>query len=312
MIKEIIKHYSYSNRENIYISEIDLLINDSPLVNNYLIFLENKQLEMGIRGNILNKEEDLSTISLIPYDSKIDSTTCNIFISGFMSEMDILIGNWKGMIKSIHPNQVCYFYNWPSQTKILIFDRFCLVNGLSFFPKTIGLDARNETIENQFLISKQTSKNAGKMLAFILASRKVFTYKTINLIGFSLGVNVIKNCIKQLYRIHTEMHIPCDNIIQSTLMMAGASVIRDAKKEDYANYYNTIVSGRAIHCFSSEDLVLELFFIVATKKQPIGNKKLEIQLDKLENYDFSDLKLGHRNYGEYQDKIAERIKINNE
>lgn len=156
---------------------------------------------------------------------------------------------------------------------------------------------KEEPAEKQFLISKAAAKNSGKVLAFILASRKVFKYKTVNLIGFSLGVNVIKTCIKQLYHIHTVMKVPCDDIIQSTLMMAGATVIHDNKKEAYANYYNAIVSGRIFHCYSNEDVVLNLLFTMATKKNPIGNMKLDIPLGKLENYDFTDVKLGHMDYG---------------
>lgn len=321
LIEPNIKPYTYSNKGVISMLEIDSILKDSPLQNDYQQFILDNHLQIGKVSIILSifdfykKENDLSPISFTPLNPDIHSTTCNIMISGFLSENDELEHNWKMMVNSISSNEECYFYNWPAQTAKSIAVRFLTKNITSVlldsFKDLKGL-VKEESPEKQFLISKTTSKNAGKILAFILASRKVFTYKTINLIGFSLGVNVIKNCIKQLYHIHTVMKISCDDIIQSTLMMAGASVIRNERKDAYANFYNAMISGRVFHCYSFQDAILNVLFTLATNKNPIGNKSLEIPfLKKLVNCDFSEFNLGHMDYGKNFDLIVKKISFNN-
>ena len=129
----------------------------------------------------------------------------------------------------------------------------------------------------------------------------------INLVGFSLGCHVVMSCIKELneFKYHGFM-------INNVLLMGGATVIEDSEK--WRDIFKDNVAGRIINCYSKFDDVLSYLFTICMTKIPIGIDRLNIknennEFSKNEDYDFSDIKLGHLQYRKKFEIILERIKF---
>ena len=106
--------------------------------------------------------------------------------------------------------------------------------------------------------------------------------------------------------------------------------MREDKKNKWRNIFRNNFSGRVISCFSRFDQVIgNLYKICAKndylenkkgflgkKKDPIGLNKMNLKDEKgeydiVEDYDFSDLKLGHTNYRITFADILQRINFLN-
>ena len=104
-------------------------------------------------------------------------------------------------------------------------------------------------------------------MAYIIASRTIFRFQTLNLIGFSLGSHLIKYCLKQLYYISQYAHSVL-NIIQNVVFVAGATYFRN--KEKWKNIFSKTVVGRVINCYGNNDCILKYIFKITTFKTAIG------------------------------------------
>ena len=78
---------------------------------------------------------------------------------------------------------------------------------------------------------KNISKFAGILLADILISNQIFNNYQINLVGFSLGANVIKYCIKEL-SIYNNKYNYKDNYVtlKNVILIGGATHIKHEDK----------------------------------------------------------------------------------
>ena len=154
-----------------------------------------------------------------------------------------------------------------------------------------------------FLKSRKKAKYSGKILALFLACNEEFSNCQINLVGYSLGCQVIKYCLKKLEFIkgHRDM-------INNVLFMGGATSIKEIKSNIWKNIFHKNVRGRIINCYSKYDSVLKYLFRICVGKNPIGLQKIDLKIGNnnfIENYDFTDWKLGHL---EYRDKFSEILK----
>ena len=235
-------------------------------------------------------------LELIPYSKNYYSSEITILISGFGAESDNHSKLWKNLISS-NRRAMFYFYQWPGDSFIKIIikslpNKIPLINGIQIFDSSIS---------NVFLSAKKRAKISGKILGLILSTRKFFDNCQINLIGFSLGTHVIKNCIKELYNLKIE-----NNIINNVMFIAGATHIEQMK---WNNIFNEVINGRIINCYSKNDYVLKYLFQSCVEKKPIGWDKLIVGDEnniKIENYDMSDLKLGHT---DYRNRFEDVLKI---
>ena len=235
-------------------------------------------------------------LELIPYSKNYYSSEITILISGFGAESDNHSKLWKNLISS-NRRSMFYFYQWPGDSFIKIIikslpNKIPLINGIQIFDSSIS---------NVFLSAKKRAKISGKILGLILSTRKFFDNCQINLIGFSLGTHVIKNCIKELYNLKIE-----NNIINNVMFIAGATHIEQMK---WNNIFNEVINGRIINCYSKNDYVLKYLFQSCVEKKPIGWDKLIVGDEnniKIENYDMSDLKLGHT---DYRNRFEDVLKI---
>ena len=236
-------------------------------------------------------------IRLSPFQKYASSNTVTIFVSGFGSENDVHCIEWKKYIENDTRNTTYYFYHWPgdSFTKIV----------LKSLPIGLGGIKFDSDLPKVFMESKEKAKVSGKILSFVLRSRLFFGNRQINLVSFSLGNHVVKNCLKELSR-NDEGRM----LINDVTFMAGATTFKD--RGNWNKIFKEIVSGRIINCYSKSDNILKYLYSNCTGKEPIGIKEVDINDGKngkniVENYDFTDLNLGHLDYREKFNEILKRI-----
>lgn len=82
-----------------------------------------------------------------------------------------------------------------------------------------------EDIHDLFCKAKKNAKLTGKMVAISLALGYPFNTQSVSLIGFSLGTQIIKSCLRMLDK------IGANDIIQNVTLMGGAAHFKPAKEE---------------------------------------------------------------------------------
>ena len=237
-------------------------------------------------------EEDTNKISLSPLVLKRASNIITIFISGFGSEKENIY-SWRNFIDFEPKFSNFYFFKWPSGN---------FAEMISFIPFSEKFVLE---MPKKFINNKLKGKLAGKILGLFLASNEDFKKCQINLVGFSLGCHVIKYCVKELSKIKGVR-----NMINNVLFMGGAASISD--KKNWNNIFKKVVGGRIINCYSKHDFVLDKLFKLCVDHTAIGTRQLIIKDDIngyniIENYDLSDIKLGHLDYRKNFGKILKRI-----
>ena len=237
-----------------------------------------------------------SYLRLSPFQKYMNYNTITIFVSGFGSENDIHCVEWKKFIE-YDQSSTYYFYHWPGYTFPQIF-----VGSLPIGLKGIKFDTNLPKI---FLDSIKKAKNCGKFLSLILRSRLFFGNRQINLVGFSLGTHVIKYCLKDL-----STGDDGRRLINDVIFMGGATTFTN--KLNWHRIFTKLVGGRIINCYSEVDYILRYLYRNCTSKTPIGIKNIDINdginpRNIVENYDLTDLNIGHLNYRDKFDTILERI-----
>ena len=254
----------------------------------------------------------LSSITLSPSNKKVKSSSVVILISGFLSEEENHDSEWENLTFSLDNSNSLYFYNWPGESikKALGTSLLKVANVIPNLQS--GLSALNTLVSNPVEIFRNASRKAGlsgKLLGTLLASKQFFPFQSITLIGFSLGVHVIKNCIKQMYKINKYTDVDCRDVIENVILIAGATSMYK-KEEKYKDIFNTIVSRNIIQCYSNADEVLNVLYRTAMNKEPVGISELKLGgLDKIKNCDFSSMEIGHLDYRKKMDLVMNKISI---
>ena len=236
-------------------------------------------------------------IRLSPFQKYISSNIVTIFVSGFGSESDVHCLQWKKYIENDSKNSTYYFYHWPgdSFTKIIIKSLPIGLKGIKF----------DSDLPKVFIESKNKAKISGKLLSIILRSRLFFGHRQINIVAFSLGNHVVKNCLKELSK-NDEGKM----IINDVIFMAGATTFKD--RANWYKIFKNTVGGRIVNCYSKSDNILKYLYSNCMGNEPIGIKEVDINDGKngkniVENYDFTDLNIGHLDYREKFNDILKRI-----
>lgn len=273
--------------------KIDLMLTkinniDSPYIKPPKILTKIKQIFLDEEFH----ENEIDKIELSPLNLKIISNTITIFISGFGSE-DENIYSWRNFIDYETKFSNFYYYKWPS-------GEFAeMVSVIPFSDKFVL------QIPQKFVNYKLKAKLVGKILGLFLVSNEDFKKYQINLVGFSLGCQVIKYCIKEISKIKGAR-----NMINNVLFLGGATSISD--KKNWKNILKNVVGGRIINCYSKHDFILSKLFKFCVDHTAIGTRELIIKDENnsyniIENYDLSDLKLGHLSYRKKFGEIMKRI-----
>ena len=108
-----------------------------------------------------------------------------------------------------------------------------------------------------FKRSKANAKEAGKLLACSLLLRDRFPTQTISLVGFSLGNQVIKSCLKTLNDL-----APQTDLVQNVTFMGAAIDTPDKKKtlQRMAMVFHSVIKGEIKNVHTDKDLILVLFY----------------------------------------------------
>ena len=186
----------------------------------------------------------------------VKSNSINISISGWMSQETDKMHHWVGLLKyyqmglpddilDLNGKNNLFSLSWEASTPIdfnkqigtqsfkiiisLIFNHVVSSGVKAVFNINKVAAALNlgqsfyqvyDEVVKLFKQSKANAKLAGKLLACALVLRRPFTHQTVSLIGFSLGTQVIKSCLKTIHMIYGLNHpnsesralVPCDLI----------------------------------------------------------------------------------------------------
>ena len=239
---------------------------------NISIFAQPK-IKFGFFGNLFNKKipnsiktktgieinYNINELKLKPIiRGEIYSTQITIILDGPLSINTQLVTNKDELshkdifcsffTNNLYTNSDFYLYDWQSLN----------YNGISSI--------------------KKITKFYGKLLAYIIASREIFSFQIINLIGFSMGCNIIKYCLIELNKINKKIN--CFDIINNVIFIGGCINIKNSKYHDIFDG----VAGKVINIFSKNDKQLIEF-----NKSSIGLNEIDFPKKnyKIINYNLS-------------------------
>jgi hypothetical protein len=208
---------------------------------------------------------NINDLKLIPVvKSDINSTQITIIVDCSIDNDVLLISNNKELS---HKEIFCSFFtnNEYNNTDFYCYDW-----------QSINYEENSQT--------KKVAKFYGKLLAYIIISREIFTFQTINLIGYSMGCNVIKYCLLEINKLN-EKSIYSD-IINNIIFIGGCTNI---KMDKHPNIFESIV-GKIINIFSKTDKDL-----IEYNKTAIGLNPLETKNENVDKYQIINIDLSLKN-----------------
>ena len=167
-------------------------------------------------------------LKLIPHSNIVKGNMVTIFIQGFYSSDYDVKEYWINFTNEYlkeYPNSMIYYYYWPST----------------------NLEFKDILYHKQeFNFADERGKICGKILANIIESNLFFGDFNINLVGFSLGGHIVKNCLLELLK--REVY----NKINNVIFIAGAtSYINENWDEIFK-----VIKGKIFNCYSKFDVGL--------------------------------------------------------
>ena len=204
---------------------------------------------------------NINDLKLIPVvKSDINSTQITIIIDGSISNDILLTSNKKELshkevfssffTNNEYTNSDFYLYDWQS----------------------VNYEELSQT--------KKVSKFYGKLLAYIINSREIFTFQTLNLVGYSMGCNIIKYCLLELNKINEKSNY--SDIINNVIFIGGCINI---KFDKYPNIFDSI-TGKIINIFSKGDKDL-----IEYNKTAIGLDNLKTKKEYINKYQIINIDL---------------------
>jgi len=175
-----------------------------------------QQEEVLFKNMILQLSLDIlkyNNLSILTWFEWLTPNTQNgkhvvIAISGFLSEDDDNKLAWKGLL-DIYPDAPVYSYLWKSNkvanlSKPMLTYQYLVSLTLNGALKTASILSHIAgTISDyreMFANTVKKAKLAGRLLAHALMIQFPFRNQSISLVGFSLGTQVMKSCLRELDR----------------------------------------------------------------------------------------------------------------
>ena len=294
-----IKNFYPSQNKEYSFYEIDNILQNNDRVKEFYLTLKNKFTESGYFSKYtIGPGRNFTTfeqfIEIFPFEGNVFSNNIVIIIDGFLNENSNPMVKWKDFIDYFKKEAMFYYYRWPSDSWYNVLNKwipiFCSLGG-------------------QFRSANVRAKIAGKILAYIIYSNTIFKNFQINLVAFSLGNHVIKHCIKELYKLNYNMKNidktiilskPENNYpiyIKNVIFCAAATYFKNINS--WIRYKQEIIVDKFKNCYSDEDGILGLPYLLSMFTFPIGKYKLNINYkgkNLVENYDFSKYNFGHLSY----------------
>ena len=233
-----------------------------------------------------NPEMDLNdfkkNLKLIPVEPNVYSNTVTIIIDGFSIEDHVLLDEWKEFLNYFPKETMFYFFKCALDSK----------NNLL----RDGSYKRLKRAKNEFKEIQKKTKLLGSLLACILYSKGFFRGFHVNLVGYSFGNMIIKQCLKDLYEINNQ-----NNFVKiKSVILIGATINFNEKKL-WKTIIESLILDRLINCFSQADEVLKnLFSINMGKSIALGSDFATILDDNdeniISNFNFSENQFNQFNY----------------
>ena len=233
-----------------------------------------------------NPEMDLNdfkkNLKLIPVEPNVYSNTVTIIIDGFSIEDHVLLDEWKEFLNYFPKETMFYFFKCALDSK----------NNLL----RDGSIKRLKRAKNEFKEIQKKTKLLGSLLACILYSKGFFRGFHVNLVGYSFGNMIIKQCLKDLYEINNQ-----NNFVKiKSVILIGATINFNEKKL-WKTIIESLILDRLINCFSQADEVLKnLFSINMGKSIALGSDFATILDDNdeniISNFNFSENQFNQFNY----------------
>ena len=233
-----------------------------------------------------NPEMDLNdfkkNLKLIPVEPNVYSNTVTIIIDGFSIEDHVLLDEWKEFLNYFPKETMFYFFKCALDSK----------NNLL----RDGSYKRLKRAKNEFKEIQKKTKLLGSLLACILYSKGFFRGFHVNLVGYSFGNMIIKQCLKDLYEINNQ-----NNFVKIKSVILIGATINFHEKKLWKTIIESLILDRLINCFSQADEVLKfLFSINMGKSIALGNEFAEILDDNgeniISNFNFTQNQFNQFNY----------------
>ena len=233
-----------------------------------------------------NPEMDLNdfkkNLKLIPVEPNVYSNTVTIIIDGFSIEDHVLLDEWKEFLNYFPKETMFYFFKCALDSK----------NNLL----RDGSYKRLKRAKNEFKEIQKKTKLLGSLLACILYSKGFFRGFHVNLVGYSFGNMIIKQCLKDLYEINNQ-----NNFVKIKSVILIGATINFHEKKLWKTIIESLILDRLINCFSHADEVLKnLFSINMGNSIALGSDFATILDDNgeniISNFNFSENQFNQFNY----------------
>ncbi|CEG66634.1 hypothetical protein RMATCC62417_03177 [Rhizopus microsporus] len=154
-----------------------------------------------------------------------------------------------------------------------------------------------DVIDNPWQIAVDRSRKAGAVLADVLQQR-VHGNRPCSLIAYSCGCLVIWHCLLELYE------RGCIGIVNHVVLM-GAPLSTEDEQEWLQ--VQSIVSGRFINCYTSNDWVLAYVYRLHSLATSVAGLEA-VKIGRIENLEIPELD-GHTKYPYIVKDVLDQIKL---
>lgn len=149
----------------------------------------------------------------------------------------------------------------------------------------LGLIKAASVLDNPFSVALARADKAGKVLAHALIDG-VQGKRPVSLIGYSVGARVIYSCLLEL----AEQHV--FGLVESVTLMGTPAAL----EHDQWRQMRSVVSGRMVNVYSTEDYVLGFLYRSTKLQMDIAGLQEVQNVQGIENMDASKLISGHDQY----------------
>jgi hypothetical protein len=194
-----------------------------------------------------------------------------ISISGFLSQSDTMTQGWRQLADHLSPTSTaCFALRWESKKQedlwaatgklgLGIGAHVALTyatGGAITLLRGALLGAQvSKEYHGIFDDTKRMAKFSGCLLGCMLAIGYPFYSQSVSLLGFSLGCQVIKSCLKTMHKLEA------NDVIHNVTFMGAAIDLPDKNKSEklWSQILSTTVSGLITNAYTKGDAVLLLY-----------------------------------------------------
>ncbi|KAI9934961.1 hypothetical protein AWENTII_005496 [Aspergillus wentii] len=150
--------------------------------------------------------------------------------------------------------------------------------------------------DNPFSVAKARADKAGEVLADALIN-KVQGERSVTLVGYSLGSRVIFSCLQSLAKRRAY------GLVESAIFMGSPT----PSNTEHWRRMRSVVSGRVVNVFSSNDSVLALLYRTSSLQLGVAGLQAVEGLPGVENLDMSEMISGHLRYQHLIGRILNEV-----